>query len=140
MTGPETTDFGYRRVAAEEKAGKVAGVFHSVAQRYDLMNDLMSVGLHRAWKAFTVGQAGVRPGMKVLEDRKSTRLNSSHVNISYAVFCLNKKSHVRPDDVGVLLPAGDAEARAVALGREPHERVGQRNEQRVSRHVVQHPD
>ena len=67
MSRHETTDFGYRRVAAEEKAGKVAGVFHSVAQRYDLMNDLMSVGLHRAWKAFTVGQAGVRPGMKVLD-------------------------------------------------------------------------
>src|SRR5690606_8124658 len=63
----ETPDFGYRRVAAEEKPGKVAGGFHSVAQRYDLMNDLMSVGLHRAWKAFTVGQAGVRPGMKVLD-------------------------------------------------------------------------
>jgi len=67
MTGPETTDFGYRRVAAQEKAGKVAGVFHSVAQRYDLMNDLMSAGLHRAWKAFTIGQAGVRRGMKVLD-------------------------------------------------------------------------
>src|SRR5690606_20518720 len=67
MNQPETTHFGYRQVAADEKAGKVAGVFHSVAQRYDLMNDLMSVGMHRAWKAFTIGQAGVRQGMKVLD-------------------------------------------------------------------------
>ena len=67
MSRPETADFGYRRVAAGEKAEKVAGVFHSVAQRYDIMNDLMSAGLHRAWKAFTVGQAGVRRGMKVLD-------------------------------------------------------------------------
>ncbi|MFA7503181.1 MAG: bifunctional demethylmenaquinone methyltransferase/2-methoxy-6-polyprenyl-1,4-benzoquinol methylase UbiE [Burkholderiaceae bacterium] len=67
MSGPETTDFGYRRITATEKAGKVADVFHSVAQRYDLMNDLMSVGMHRAWKAFTVRQAGVRKAMKVLD-------------------------------------------------------------------------
>jgi len=67
MSRPETTDFGYRKVTADEKAGKVAGVFHSVAQRYDLMNDLMSVGMHRAWKAFTIGQAAVRRGMKVLD-------------------------------------------------------------------------
>jgi demethylmenaquinone methyltransferase/2-methoxy-6-polyprenyl-1,4-benzoquinol methylase len=61
------TDFGFERVEATEKAGRVAGVFSSVASRYDLMNDLMSGGLHRAWKAFTVALAGVRPGERVLD-------------------------------------------------------------------------
>ena len=56
-----------KTVAEAEKAAKVAEVFHSVAQRYDVMNDLMSAGLHRAWKAFTIARADVRPGMKVLD-------------------------------------------------------------------------
>ena len=50
-----------------DKARKVAEVFHSVAQRYDIMNDFMSAGLHRVWKAFTIGRAAIRPGMKVLD-------------------------------------------------------------------------
>ncbi len=62
-----TTHFGFQQVAEEDKVRKVAEVFHSVASRYDVMNDLMSVGLHRAWKAFTIARAGVRPGMKVLD-------------------------------------------------------------------------
>jgi len=62
-----TTHFGYETIDEREKAGKVAQVFHSVADRYDLMNDLMSGGLHRLWKAFTVGRADVRPGMRVLD-------------------------------------------------------------------------
>ncbi len=62
-----STHFGYDTVAETDKAGKVAEVFDSVADRYDLMNDLMSGGLHRAWKAFTVRQAGLRRGMKVLD-------------------------------------------------------------------------
>jgi len=62
-----TTHFGFRSVRESEKAAKVAQVFHSVADRYDIMNDLMSVGLHRAWKAFTIARADVRPGMKVLD-------------------------------------------------------------------------
>ncbi len=61
------THFGYTQVNVEDKAGKVANVFNSVAQHYDLMNDLMSAGLHRAWKTFTVIQAGVRKGFKVLD-------------------------------------------------------------------------
>ena len=61
------THFGYQTVAEAEKAAKVAQVFHSVANRYDVMNDLMSAGLHRVWKAFTIGRANVRPGMKVLD-------------------------------------------------------------------------
>jgi demethylmenaquinone methyltransferase/2-methoxy-6-polyprenyl-1,4-benzoquinol methylase len=61
------TDFGYRHVDAADKAGRVDGVFSSVAAKYDLMNDLMSGGLHRLWKAFTVALAGVREGERVLD-------------------------------------------------------------------------
>ena len=61
------THFGFQTVAEKEKAGKVAEVFHSVAAKYDVMNDLMSAGLHRVWKAFTIAQAGIRPGFKVLD-------------------------------------------------------------------------
>ena len=61
------THFGFQQVDEQEKAGKVAGVFHSVASKYDVMNDLMSGGLHRVWKMFTIAQAGVRPGYKVLD-------------------------------------------------------------------------
>jgi demethylmenaquinone methyltransferase/2-methoxy-6-polyprenyl-1,4-benzoquinol methylase len=61
------TDFGFQRVAEGEKARRVADVFGSVAPRYDLMNDLMSLGLHRAWKAFAVAMSGVREGDRVLD-------------------------------------------------------------------------
>jgi len=64
---PGSTHFGFQSVPEGEKARKVAEVFHSVAARYDVMNDLMSGGLHRIWKAFTVGRAAVRPGMRVLD-------------------------------------------------------------------------
>ena len=63
----KTTHFGYQEVAEEEKARRVAEVFDSVASRYDIMNDLMSAGLHRAWKAFTIAQSGIRPGQRVLD-------------------------------------------------------------------------
>ena len=63
----KTTHFGYKTVDAEEKAGKVAEVFHSVAGNYDLMNDLMSGGVHRLWKRMTIEMSGVRKGHKVLD-------------------------------------------------------------------------
>ena len=62
-----TTHFGYKTVSEDEKVHEVAKVFHSVASKYDVMNDLMSAGLHRVWKAFTIAQAGIRPGFKVLD-------------------------------------------------------------------------
>jgi len=62
-----TTHFGYQQVEEQEKARKVAEVFHSVANRYDVMNDLMSAGMHRLWKAFTIEQSAVRPGNRVLD-------------------------------------------------------------------------
>jgi demethylmenaquinone methyltransferase/2-methoxy-6-polyprenyl-1,4-benzoquinol methylase len=61
------THFGYQEIDETEKAHKVAGVFDSVAPNYDLMNDLMSAGMHRAWKAFTIALAGVRAGERVLD-------------------------------------------------------------------------
>ena len=63
----KTTHFGFETVAETEKAQKVAGVFHSVADRYDLMNDLMSGGLHRLWKRFSVEMSGVKAGSRVLD-------------------------------------------------------------------------
>src|SRR5450830_218732 len=62
-----TTHFGYKTVQETEKAKHVRGVFDSVAPKYDLMNDLMSMGMHRAWKAFTVMVANVREGYQVLD-------------------------------------------------------------------------
>ncbi len=62
-----TTHFGYEQVRTEEKAGRVAGVFHSVANSYDVMNDLMSMGVHRLWKRYTVEMSGVRAGQRVLD-------------------------------------------------------------------------
>ncbi len=63
----KTTHFGYKTVNVEEKAGKVAEVFHSVAGKYDLMNDLMSAGVHRLWKRMTIEMSGVRRGNTVLD-------------------------------------------------------------------------
>ena len=67
MPEKTTTHFGYEQVPEDEKARKVGGVFSSVAPSYDLMNDLMSLGLHRAWKRFALEMSGVRAGMRVLD-------------------------------------------------------------------------
>ena len=63
----ETTHFGFKTVATAEKQAKVAEVFHSVAAKYDLMNDLMSMGIHRLWKRFAITLSGVRRGQHVLD-------------------------------------------------------------------------
>jgi demethylmenaquinone methyltransferase/2-methoxy-6-polyprenyl-1,4-benzoquinol methylase len=62
-----TTHFGYQQVPVGEKADRVRAVFDSVADRYDLMNDLMSLGIHRLWKRFAIDLAGVRAGQRVLD-------------------------------------------------------------------------
>lgn len=67
MNDRNTTHFGYQEVAEDEKARHVADVFDSVAKRYDLMNDLMSGGLHRLWKAFAIAKSGARAGWRVLD-------------------------------------------------------------------------
>ena len=67
MSDERTTHFGYRQVPEDEKAKRVGDVFRSVASSYDLMNDLMSLGLHRAWKRFALELSGVRAGSRVLD-------------------------------------------------------------------------
>lgn len=67
MEKDQQTHFGYKTVNSEDKAGLVADVFHSVASRYDLMNDLMSFGIHRLWKRYTIALSGVREGHTVLD-------------------------------------------------------------------------
>ncbi|OAI48753.1 bifunctional demethylmenaquinone methyltransferase/2-methoxy-6-polyprenyl-1,4-benzoquinol methylase [Gammaproteobacteria bacterium SCGC AG-212-F23] len=63
----DTTHFGYQQIASHEKSQRVAEVFRSVAGKYDLMNDLMSLGLHRLWKKITIAESGVRAGHRVLD-------------------------------------------------------------------------
>ena len=67
MDNKDTTHFGYKEVPVEDKVEHVAEVFHSVAAKYDVMNDLMSMGVHRLWKRFTLHASGVRRGAKVLD-------------------------------------------------------------------------
>ena len=68
----DTTHFGFEEVPTGEKAKRVARVFDSVAARYDIMNDVMSAGMHRIWKAMTISQANVRPGQRVLDVASGT--------------------------------------------------------------------
>ncbi len=63
----EKTHFGFEQVAVDEKVKRVAGVFHSVASKYDVMNDVMSFGVHRLWKRFTLAQTGLKNGQKALD-------------------------------------------------------------------------
>jgi demethylmenaquinone methyltransferase/2-methoxy-6-polyprenyl-1,4-benzoquinol methylase len=63
----DKTHFGFKQVPLEEKVKRVAGVFHSVANKYDAMNDLMSFGVHRLWKRFTLSQTGLKAGMRALD-------------------------------------------------------------------------
>lgn len=65
--GGASVDFGYTEVPREQKARLVREVFDSVATKYDLMNDLMSAGVHRLWKRYTLGQTGLRPGQAALD-------------------------------------------------------------------------
>lgn len=62
-----TTDFGFQKIKTEEKAAKVAEVFNSVANKYDIMNDVMSFGIHRLWKQYTIDKAAVKPGQQILD-------------------------------------------------------------------------
>ena len=67
MDQKETTHFGFQQVPVVEKASRVAAVFHSVADKYDVMNDVMSFGIHRLWKRLTIDAAGAKQGSKVLD-------------------------------------------------------------------------
>ena len=67
MTEQKTTHFGFETVDVNDKASRVRGVFDSVAGKYDIMNDLMSMGIHRLWKRFAVELAAIRKGQKILD-------------------------------------------------------------------------
>ena len=67
MQQDSSTDFGYEEIPTSEKQRRVGEVFTSVAQKYDLMNDVMSLGIHRLWKCFTLEMCGLRPGHRVLD-------------------------------------------------------------------------
>ena len=122
----KTTDFGYQKVAEDEKARKVAGVFDSVAGRYDLMNDLMSGGLHRLWKRFTVESSGVRPGESVLDVAAGTgdlaQLFAARVGAQGEVVLTDinsamlKAGRDRLLDAGRLLPVVQCDAERLPFG------------------------
>jgi demethylmenaquinone methyltransferase / 2-methoxy-6-polyprenyl-1,4-benzoquinol methylase len=124
-----STHFGFETVDERDKARRVRGVFDSVASRYDLMNDLMSLGLHRAWKAYAVLVADVRPGQQVLDLAGGTGDLAQafagkagptgqvvHTDINEAML---RKGRDRLLDAGVVLPTlvCDAEKLPFASGR-----------------------
>jgi demethylmenaquinone methyltransferase/2-methoxy-6-polyprenyl-1,4-benzoquinol methylase len=119
----EPTQFGYEQVSPEEKTRRVRGVFDSVAGKYDLMNDLMSAGLHRAWKRFAVEMSAVRAGSSVLDLAGGTgdlaRLFSErvldtgcvvHTDINGAMLAAGRDKLI---DRGLLLPTVQCNAEAL---------------------------
>jgi demethylmenaquinone methyltransferase / 2-methoxy-6-polyprenyl-1,4-benzoquinol methylase len=117
------THFGFDQVDERDKARKVRGVFDSVAARYDLMNDLMSAGMHRAWKAYTVSVANLKPGERVLDIAGGTgdlarafarKVGDSgmvvHTDINEAML---RQGRNRLLDEGLILPTSLADAEAL---------------------------
>ncbi|MBT9494526.1 MAG: bifunctional demethylmenaquinone methyltransferase/2-methoxy-6-polyprenyl-1,4-benzoquinol methylase UbiE [Paucibacter sp.] len=115
-----STHFGYKTVDEGEKAGRVRGVFDSVASRYDVMNDLMSMGMHRAWKAYTVAVANLKAGERVLDIAGGTgdlarafarKVGDSgmvvHTDINEAML---RQGRNRLLDEGLILPTGLCDA------------------------------
>jgi len=119
----KTTDFGFTQVPQDEKAQRVAAVFDSVADRYDLMNDLMSAGLHRWWKRVLVERSGARPGERVLDlaggTGDVTRLLAPRVAPGGVVVLadINRTMLVRGRDrlvdAGVIVPLVQCDAQAL---------------------------
>jgi demethylmenaquinone methyltransferase/2-methoxy-6-polyprenyl-1,4-benzoquinol methylase len=123
-----TTHFGFENVDESEKARRVRGVFDSVATRYDLMNDLMSMGLHRAWKAYTVMVANVGEGSRVLDIAGGTgdlalafakKVGASgqvvHTDINEAML---REGRARLLDLGVVLPTMVCDAEKLPFASE----------------------
>jgi len=119
----ESTHFGFEQVPPDEKTRRVRGVFDSVAQRYDLMNDLMSGGMHRLWKRFAVERAGVREGAVVLDLASGTgdlarllarRVGTTgcvvHSDINHAMLAAGRDRLV---NAGFLLPTVQCTAEAL---------------------------
>jgi demethylmenaquinone methyltransferase/2-methoxy-6-polyprenyl-1,4-benzoquinol methylase len=127
------THFGFQSVEEREKARKVRGVFDSVAPRYDLMNDLMSLGLHRAWKAYAVLAADIRPGQRVLDLAGGTgdlarafarKVGSEglvvHTDINASMLRVGRD---RLLDAGVVLPTVVCDAEKLPFAPESFDRV-----------------
>ena len=127
------THFGFETVDEREKARRVRGVFDSVAPRYDLMNDLMSLGLHRAWKAYTVLAADVRPGQRVLDIAGGTgdlaqafarKVGGTglvvHTDINPSMLRVGRDRLV---DAGVVLPTVVCDAEKLPFEAESFDRV-----------------
>ncbi len=122
------THFGFESVKASDKARRVKGVFDSVASKYDLMNDLMSGGLHRAWKAYTVMVANVRPGHKVLDIAGGTgdlaqafagKVGpTGHVVHTDINFAMLRTGRDRLIDAGVALPTTVCDAESLPFASE----------------------
>lgn len=128
-----TTDFGYERVTPDEKTRRVRGVFDSVAHRYDVMNDLMSAGLHRGWKRFALEVSGLRAGNRVLDLAGGTgdlaklfakRVGPSglvvHTDINGAML---EAGRDRLIDEGVVLPTVQCNAEALPFPRHAFDAV-----------------
>lgn len=127
------THFGFESVDERDKARRVRGVFDSVAPRYDLMNDLMSLGLHRAWKAYTVLVADLRPGQRVLDIAGGTgdlaqafakKVGSAgvvvHTDINEAMLRVGRD---RLLDAGHVLPTTVCDAEKLPFASESFDRV-----------------
>ena len=127
------THFGFQSVEERDKARHVRGVFDSVAPRYDLMNDLMSMGLHRAWKAYTVLAADIRPGQKVLDIAGGTgdlarafarKVGSEglvvHTDINASMLRVGRD---RLLDAGLVLPTLVCDAEKLPFASESFDRV-----------------
>ena len=127
------THFGFETVDEREKARRVRGVFDSVAPRYDVMNDLMSLGLHRAWKAYTVLVADLRPGQRVLDLAGGTgdlaqafarKVGSTgmvvHTDINLAMLRVGRDRLV---DAGLVLPTVVCDAEKLPFESESFDRV-----------------
>jgi demethylmenaquinone methyltransferase / 2-methoxy-6-polyprenyl-1,4-benzoquinol methylase len=115
-----TTHFGYKTIDAATKSSEVAKVFHSVAKKYDVMNDVMSAGLHRVWKAYTIHLAGVRAGMTVLDIAGGTGDLASAFARQVGATGTVWHTDINPSMLGVgrdrLLNAGHSVPTAVADG------------------------
>ena len=133
MNTDDTTHFGFEDVPVRDKARRVAAVFDSVAPRYDLMNDLMSGGLHRIWKAFTVALAGVRPGFKVLDIASGTgdlarafarQVGETGMVVSTDInAAMLREGRTRLEDAGLCVPAAQCDAERLPFADASFDRV-----------------
>jgi demethylmenaquinone methyltransferase/2-methoxy-6-polyprenyl-1,4-benzoquinol methylase len=128
-----STDFGFKTVDEQDKARRVRGVFDAVAGKYDVMNDLMSLGLHRAWKAYTLLVADVKPGQRVLDiaggtgdmalafaDKVGASGQVVHTDINLAML---KQGRERLINQGVLLPTLVCDAEQLPFADASFDRV-----------------